>query len=132
MLLVNCGYNLFIFDYNNIHNIMDKKKTNVIDEIDVLLRQTDIKTTPSTVKRIIERKLEHEKDEYRDRWKSCLGCESDRRIVTYFSQMTIIAVVISFCIYQLITLDSCPDQQAYLGLLSFVIGLVFPNPKSAN
>jgi len=53
----------------------------------------------------------------------------DRRAIQYFTQLGIISSVMAFSIFQLNRLDSCEGQQAYLGLLTLLIGVLIPNPK---
>ena len=49
--------------------------------------------------------------------------------MVFISQMFIGLVVIVFAGVQLVRLHSCPEQQAYLGLLTFLIGLLLPSPN---
>ena len=43
--------------------------------------------------------------------------------------MIIGLAVLVFAGVQLVRLRSCPEQQAYLGLFTFVIGLLLPSPN---
>ena len=43
--------------------------------------------------------------------------------------MMIGVAVLVFAGAQLIRLEECPQQQAYLGLFTFVIGLLLPSPN---
>ena len=48
--------------------------------------------------------------------------------MVFISQMMIGVAVLVFAGAQLIRLEECPQQQAYLGLFTFVIGLLLPSP----
>ena len=61
-------------------------------------------------------------------WKSCCML-IDKRAVQYFSQLFICVGVMTFCIIQLVRLDSCHDQATYHSLLTFILGCILPNPK---
>ena len=56
----------------------------------------------------------------------------DPRAVAYFTQIAIGMSVLVFAGTQLIRLEECPQQQAYLGLFTFVIGLLLPNPSISS
>ena len=49
--------------------------------------------------------------------------------MVFISQMVIGVAVLVFAGGQLIRLEECPQQQAYLGLFTFVIGLLLPSPN---
>jgi hypothetical protein len=63
-----------------------------------------------------------------NQWHSCC-LVLDRRAVQYFTQMTIIAAVMLFTIYQLCTIETCESQSVYIGLLTMLIGVLIPSPK---
>lgn len=108
----------------------------MIDEIDLRVEEalpmtdTDISSirSPSIQKKIIEHKIDMEEKEEDHTWKSCC-IELDRRAVQYFSQLFICVGIMTFCLVQLVRLDSCDDQQSYLGLLTLLIGIMIPSPK---
>jgi hypothetical protein len=81
---------------------------------------------PSIQSRVLEHKIDVENED--NRWKSCC-LDVDRRAVQYFSQLSIIAGTMIFCIYQLIEIPTCEGQQAYIGLLTMLIGILVPSPK---
>jgi len=92
----------------------------------------NVERSPEIELRVIEAKLESKRHQQQhdldDVWRSCcFSC--NKMFVIYFTQMSIIFSVMTFCSYQLITLEDCGSQHAYLGLLSVLIGLVIPNPK---
>jgi hypothetical protein len=62
-------------------------------------------------------------------WKSCCF-KLDKRAVQFFSQLIVISGVMIFSGCQLVRLESCNDQQAYLGLLSTMIGILIPHPTA--
>ena len=79
--------------------------------------------SPSLRLRVAEHKMELEDKEFDTVWTSCC-LTIDKRATIYFTQYTIIVLVMLFCGYQLLTLKSCENQQAYLGLLTMLIGLI--------
>ena len=60
-------------------------------------------------------------------WKSCC-VHADKRAISFFSQLSISILVIVFCLYQLIHLTTCDDRQAYIGLLTLILGVWLPAP----
>jgi len=54
-------------------------------------------------------------------WKSCCF-ELDRRAVSFFTQLFISLMTITFCLYQLHTLPKC-DSGEYLSLLTMILGV---------
>jgi len=100
------------------------------EELDPL--QTAIDLTQDAIrdeektKTILQTELARKR--YENTWSSC--CMTiDRRATTFFTQVFIIILILIFCIYQLITLTDCEPQQAYLGLLTLLIGILIPSPK---
>ena len=84
--------------------------------------------SPSLQRRIIDHTLETENKKNDNTWKSmCLTM--DRRAVQYFTQISIIAGIMCFCILQLASDDRCESQQLYIGLLTLLIGVIAPSPK---
>ena len=71
----------------------------------------------------LERRLQVE-----NTWRSCC-LKTDRRAVIYFTSFSLSASVLILCIYQLLTKDDCNSNQLFLGLLTFILGVYFPNPK---
>jgi hypothetical protein len=81
---------------------------------------------PNAEKKKLELKLAEKK--YENTWESCC-LKTDKRAVVYFTQMIVICGIMGFSISQLIRINSCEGQQAYMGLLTLLIGLLMPNPK---
>lgn len=54
-------------------------------------------------------------------WKSCCF-QLDRRAVSFFTQLFISLMIITFCLFQLHTLPKC-DSGEYLSLLTMVLGV---------
>ena len=77
---------------------------------------------------ILEHEIKVQDETYDNNWKSCC-ITMDKRAVQYFSQISIICFIIMFNIYQLLTLHECSSQVPYMSLLTFLIGLLCPNPK---
>ena len=62
------------------------------------------------------------------RWKCC--CFSATKGLIQFTVETFFSlIVIIFCIIQLILLMDCESQQLYSGILSFVLGILIPQPN---
>jgi len=60
-------------------------------------------------------------------WKSaCLIV--DKEMVEYMTKLMISLIIIAFCIFKLVHDNSCEGQQAYLGLMTLVIGVWLPCP----
>jgi hypothetical protein len=76
----------------------------------------------------IKHKFEIEDKQIDTTWKSCCLI-LDKNFTQYITQMMIISLIIIFCITQLIRLDDCNNQRAYVGLLTFILGILLPQPK---
>ena len=61
-------------------------------------------------------------------WRSCC-LQVDPRAVAYFTQMIIGIGVLVFAGAQLVLQPSCVQQQAYLGLFTFIIGILLHAPS---
>ena len=60
-------------------------------------------------------------------WRSmCLV--ADKEAVVYLTTFSTIAGIIVFCCYQLTQLEDCHSQNAYIGLLCTIIGILLPSP----
>ena len=78
-----------------------------------------------------EHRFKVEDDKYKDAWVSCCMV-LDRRAVMYFTQIVIIGGTMAFSIAQLYRNEACEAQQAYLGLLTMLIGVLIPSPKFSD
>jgi hypothetical protein len=78
--------------------------------------------------KIVEHRIEMEDKKINNTWESCC-LTLDRRAVQYFTQHIIIVGIMGFSIVMLLSNGTCEGQQAYLGLLTLLIGLIIPNPK---
>ena len=112
---------------------MDIETTSTLINIHEECRKSESKGTilhrsPSMEKKILEHRLEVEDNVYSNTWKSCC-IEMDRRAVQYFTQIAIIGGTMAFSTTQLYRNETCEAQQAYLGLLTMLIGILIPNPK---
>ena len=75
-----------------------------------------------------ERVITPEEKKDNPTWKSC--CFTiDRGFCQFICQYIFILIIITVCIYQLVTLKDCVHQQAYIGLLTLIIGIILPSPK---
>jgi hypothetical protein len=79
-------------------------------------------------KMFLEHELRVQDNKYDNTWKSCC-ITMDKRAVQYFTQMFIIGGIMVFNISQLLTLKDCNSQVPYMSLLTFLIGILIPNPK---
>ena len=61
-------------------------------------------------------------------WRSCC-LTLDKRATIFFSQLSISLIIIAFCLYQLVHLIDCEPQQAYIGLLTLILGVWLPQPN---
>jgi hypothetical protein len=67
-------------------------------------------------------------DEKETIWRSlCFRC--DPKAIVFFSQLFVILLVMVFCMYQLITIKDVNEKQYYFGTLTFILGLLCPNPS---
>jgi hypothetical protein len=55
-------------------------------------------------------------------WGCCSGSRIDKRAVQFFSKLLISLMIITFCLFQLHTLDKC-DSDIYLSLLTMILGV---------
>jgi len=60
-------------------------------------------------------------------WQS-LCLTTDKAAAVYFSTFVLILIIVGFCCYQLVHKPDCSDQQAYLSVLSMILGVVLPSP----
>ena len=61
-------------------------------------------------------------------WRSCC-LHVDKSMCMYATQISLIVMVMTFCIAQLLLKPDCVSQTMYLSLLTLLIGLVIPSPK---
>ena len=59
-------------------------------------------------------------------WKSCCGCNLDKRSVKFFSQLTISLIVVIFSLYQL---HKDKNTEIYLSLLTMILGVYVEAPR---
>lgn len=61
-------------------------------------------------------------------WSCCCSeKKTDSRLLKFISIYFIIMQVFVFCIYKLHTSTSCEQDSTYIGLLTFIIGLIIPS-----
>jgi len=84
--------------------------------------------SPAIQTRILEHKIDLENKADENQWKSCCVV-MDKRAITFFSQIFTTVSIMTFCMVQLVRLDDCNSEQTYLGLLTFLIGCMLPNPQ---
>ena len=61
-------------------------------------------------------------------WKSC--CFSiNKEVVVFITQNLIGILIILFCIFKLNDDLDCSEQQTFISLLTFIVGILLPNPK---
>ena len=89
--------------------------------------ETNIPKSPSIVKLEMEHKMEMENIQQQNTLRSCCY-DLDKNAVQYFTTISVICSIMGFCIFKLITDETCVGQQAYMGLLTLCIGIVAPSP----
>ena len=62
-------------------------------------------------------------------WKCCLCGTTDPRLLKYLISMFMILSIMAFSAAMLSQADSCQDSSLYVGLITFLFGLICPNPK---
>ena len=70
--------------------------------------------------------LEEQKNDYDKQWTFCCS-NSSREAVRFISQMSIAGSILIFSFIQLSVSDH--DREVYISLISFVCGVIFPNPS---
>ena len=68
--------------------------------------------------------IEEQKED--EQWSVCCS-KSSKEAIVYFSQMGVACSVLLFCFVQLASDNT--DREIYVSLLSFVLGILFPNPQ---
>lgn len=71
---------------------------------------------------------EHNENKEDSTWQSCCF-DIDPNACIFFSQLTISVGCIAFAVYQLVNLQDCNSQQAYMALLMMILGVWLPSPK---
>ena len=97
-------------------------------ELDIMKVATPFDISRNEKKIILEHELKVQDEKYDNNWKSCC-ITMDKRALQYFSQIIIIGGIMIFNIAQLIRLEDCNSQVPYMSLLTFLIGILIPNPK---
>ena len=89
------------------------------------------KMSEENKRKILNHKLKLQESKYDDTWKSfCLTM--DRRAITYFTTIIAVFGVMIFSMIQLIKAEECNETETYIGLLTFLIGVILPHPKFDN
>jgi hypothetical protein len=101
------------------------KKTMEIDQnIEIQTLKHHFEVEDETIKH----NFEIEDKNLDNQWKSCC-LTLDKHFTQYITQMIILLLIIIFCIVQLILKEDCDNQRAYVGLLTFILGILMPQPK---
>jgi hypothetical protein len=61
-------------------------------------------------------------------WKSCCTL-IDSRVLQFLVQSAMLFCVAIFCMFMLVKVDTCAEQQLFSGILTMVLGVFIPNPK---
>tara|TARA_R100001198_G_C5115979_1_gene141112 strand:- start:230 stop:511 length:282 start_codon:yes stop_codon:yes gene_type:complete len=86
--------------------------------------QLKINTTPrDNISEISDTEKEFRRKVF---WKSCCGCNLDKRAVKFFSQLTISLIVVIFSLYQL---HKDKNTEIYLSLLTMILGVYVEAPR---
>ena len=63
-------------------------------------------------------------------WKFCYNVTVPRFEVVFMSQMILILILLTFCIYKLsLTKLRCDETSVWFSILSVLVGYVLPNPR---
>lgn len=73
-----------------------------------------------------EKRQAHDLEVARNGWHSCCF-NVDRRACVFITQITILVLVMAFCVVQLSIVDKC-DSEPYLGIMTLCIGIIIPGP----
>jgi hypothetical protein len=93
--------------------------------------QKHMKNSPSLERMIVEHDINIEQTKLDNTWRS--GCyKLDKNAVQYFTTISIICSVMSFCVYKLSSDTSCEAQNTYISLLTLLLGLLSPSPMFKN
>ena len=72
--------------------------------------------------------IKHQIEVEDNKWQSCC-LTLDKNFVQFFTHMSILLLIIVFCIYKLVVQNDCESQRGYMGLLTFILGILMPQPK---
>ena len=70
-----------------------------------------------------------ETDDKSNLYSCCLGGKTDRRVLSYVTQIILSLIVITFCIVQLTIDDSAERVSIYLPLICSILGYFLPHPS---
>ena len=62
-------------------------------------------------------------------WRSCCFGDVNKDAMVFFTQISILFSFMSFCCYQLVSLEDCEAQQLYTSLITLCLGILCPSPK---
>ena len=62
-------------------------------------------------------------------WRSCCFGDVNKDAMVFFTQISILFSFMSFCCYQLVSLENCEAQQLYTSLITLCLGILCPAPK---
>lgn len=89
-----------------------------IDTVDIELGEISSRKEP-----------ESPKNKEDNNWSiGCLG-KLDKRCITYFSQMSIIATCVGVSLYQISSMTDDKEKQFWIALLCSSIGYILPQPQ---
>ena len=85
--------------------------------------------SPSAQKRVIQANIEKNQFEQENYYSCCLKNRTDRRVLIYGTQVGFGIAVMAFSMAMIVTADSCQDTNAFMGLLTLVVGVFLPQPS---
>jgi len=88
----------------------------------------ELAKSKSQREKVLNHAIDADEKRRENEWTSCC-LRMDKRAVRFFTQLGISLCIISLCIAQLIRLNDCGSQHAYVGLLMIVIGVWLPSPS---
>ena len=89
-----------------------------MDSDDVLIQCNEVEQ--KIHQKEVESKIDNE-------YKSCC-LVMDKRALSFFSTLSISFTVIVFCIVKLSIVESCEEQNTYIGLLTLILGIWIRSP----
>ena len=95
-------------------------------EID-LEEQKPMRPSPSSERMMLTHNIDIENKIIDNTWRS-MCIVADKNAIQYFTTITIICSVMSFCVYKLTSDTSCEAQNTYISLLTLLLGLLSPSP----
>jgi len=107
----------------------DLEAGNLIIPPDNVTLPSPFRQSRTIANKMLEHKIAQEKKEDENKWSSCCSSrKTDKRLLRFFSSLTISVMTLGFSIYQLSTLEQRKEKELYIGMLTLIIGWWSPSP----